>query len=685
MFRTLTRSLFLSLALASALSAQTLAPTATATIGATGATVGGAPVEVLLSSHFDIDGVEDQLVLFDTIYGKFTVEMQPDHAPNHVVNFLAYVDLDAYDDTILHRYASFTTGGAASGPSIIQGGSFTAELPFESIEQTYGPVNLEYSLPNARGTLAASRLGPNSATTGWYFNTKDNTVTLGPGNDGFGYTVFGRITGNLNAAFADFIAQPWFDFSNFTGFPLRNYTTQDYNNSKEVEEENLITINRISRVNMYPADATSEAALAFSATSANPNVVTATVVGSTLRLTPGVVGSTTVTVRATDMTGMVATQTFAFSTGGVVLTANPQSRNVNAGGSLTLRVTASSTDPLTYQWYRHRSGMSAPEALAGQTAASLVINNVQATDMGSYFVRVSNGSHEVQSAAAVITTTGGSSRLSNLSTRGRIAAGGALTPGFVLRGDGDKPLIMRGIGPQLIEFGLTTGLADPTMDLIPLGGSTPLLTSNNWGEAANVAALAATSATVGAFALDADSLDAAVLADVPLPNSTGSRGYTLKITSTDAAATGIALAEVYDPEAIGADVQLINVSALGFSGTGSDALVPGFVIDGDGAKTMLIRVVGPSLESFGVTGRMANPRLRVVPLGQSFSIAANDDWAGAAALQSAFTVAGAFDFASAASLDAAVVVRLPPGGYTVVVEGADGGTGTVLVEAYDLD
>ena len=81
---------------------------------------------------------------------------------------------------------------------------------------------------------------------------------------------------------------------------------------------------------------------------------------------------------------------------------------------------------------------------------------------------------------------------------------------------------------------------------------------------------------------------------------------------------------------------------------------------------------------------LSNPQISLVPLGREFAIAANDNWGGAIALQDAFARAGAFNL-SAGSLDAAVLVRLPPGGYTVVVSGVGGAVGTALVEVYDLD
>jgi hypothetical protein len=130
-------------------------------------------------------------------------------------------------------------------------------------------------------------------------------------------------------------------------------------------------------------------------------------------------------------------------------------------------------------------------------------------------------------------------------------------------------------------------------------------------------------------------------------------------------------------------VQLANVSTRGFVGTGANALVPGFVIGGGGPLQLLIRAVGPGLAPFGVTGVLADPQITVVSQGGGTSIAANDNWGGDTTLRSAFAAAGAFGLALD-SRDAAVLVRLPPGGYTVVVSGVGNTTGTALVEIYDV-
>jgi len=300
--------------------------------------------------------------------------------------------------------------------------------------------------------------------------------------------------------------------------------------------------------------------------------------------------------------------------------------------------------------------------------------------MGFYGVTVSSPAGSSESAIATVTVAiDGTSRLINVSTRGYVPAGGALTPGFVLQGTENKSVVIRAVGPTLGAFGVNGSLADPTMDVVPLGASTPLVANDNWGGGA---ALQTAFNRVGAFAFATlASADASVETLLP---STGASGYTVRITSKTPAAAGVALAEVYDEDGLASPVRLVNVSTSGFVGSGEQALVPGFVVGGTAPKQLLIRAVGPGLSQFGVSGVLSDPQISLVPLGKDFPIAANNNWGGSAALQTAFTQAAAFNLA-ASSLDAAVLVRLPPGGYTVIVSGVGGTTGTALVEIYDLD
>jgi hypothetical protein len=108
----------------------------------------------------------------------------------------------------------------------------------------------------------------------------------------------------------------------------------------------------------------------------------------------------------------------------------------------------------------------------------------------------------------------------------------------------------------------------------------------------------------------------------------------------------------------------------------------GFVIGGATAKTMLIRAIGPTLAGFGVPGVVSDPKIELFDQGGK-SLAANDNWGGAAALATAFADTGAFAL-NAGSADAALLATLAPGNYTAQVTVATGVTGVALVEAYDV-
>ncbi|MFM9090227.1 MAG: M12 family metallo-peptidase [Verrucomicrobiota bacterium] len=135
--------------------------------------------------------------------------------------------------------------------------------------------------------------------------------------------------------------------------------------------------------------------------------------------------------------------------------------------------------------------------------------------------------------------------------------------------------------------------------------------------------------------------------------------------------------------------RLINVATRAFVGTGDQVLIGGFVVAGPRPRTLLVRAAGPALGRLGVEGVLADPQVRVFAAGEE--VAFTDDWgvpAGSealpgAALAAAAARAGAFPF-PAGSADAAVLVTLPAGAYSAVVEGAAGATGTGLVEAYEV-
>ena len=110
-------------------------------------------------------------------------------------------------------------------------------------------------------------------------------------------------------------------------------------------------------------------------------------------------------------------------------------------------------------------------------------------------------------------------------------------------------------------------------------------------------------------------------------------------------------------------------------------MTAGFVIDGTGTKRVLIRALGPTLASFGVTGVLADPQLTLFS-GQTV-IGANDNWGGTAELTAAFNRVSPIPV-PANSRDAAVVATLDAGTYTALVTGVGGATGAVIVEVYEV-
>ena len=128
--------------------------------------------------------------------------------------------------------------------------------------------------------------------------------------------------------------------------------------------------------------------------------------------------------------------------------------------------------------------------------------------------------------------------------------------------------------------------------------------------------------------------------------------------------------------------QFVNLSTRAFVGTADGVLIPGLVIGGTTAKRVLIRAVGPTLSTFGVTGVLADPTLTV--FRGSTTIASNDNWqeqTNGPALATAAVSAGAFAL-PAGSKDSALLLTLEPGAYTFRIAGAGTSTGVALVEVY---
>lgn len=250
--------------------------------------------------------------------------------------------------------------------------------------------------------------------------------------------------------------------------------------------------------------------------------------------------------------------------------------------------------------------------------------------------------------------------------------------GFVVRGPGTRPVLTRGIGPTLATLGVDGVLPAANITLFDCNGI--LEQDANWSASVDSAAIVTESARVGAFALPADSQDAALL------GSYQPGAYTLQVTGTNGS-TGVALGEVYDLEDPNSDPALINLSARAHVDAGDAILISGFVVSGTAPKRLLLRAAGPALSLFGVASPLAHPHLQLVDSTHTV-IAENTGWDqppnDGDAISALERSVGAFPFAPG-SADAALVATLPPGSYTALIRGDNGTTGVALSEIYDLD
>jgi WD40 repeat protein len=129
----------------------------------------------------------------------------------------------------------------------------------------------------------------------------------------------------------------------------------------------------------------------------------------------------------------------------------------------------------------------------------------------------------------------------------------------------------------------------------------------------------------------------------------------------------------------GPPAQPLNIATRGHVAAGDDGMIGGFIITGNDAKKVVIRAIGPSLQST-LLGALSDPILELhSPDGSLLS--QNDNWkddAVQAAELEANQIAPTDDFESA------IVTTLAPGAYTAAVRGKNGSSGIGLVEVYDL-
>jgi len=274
--------------------------------------------------------------------------------------------------------------------------------------------------------------------------------------------------------------------------------------------------------------------------------------------------------------------------------------------------------------------------------------------------------------------------LANISTRGLVQTGdNVMIGGFIVRGDMPATVIVRAIGPELTQYGVPNVLADPTLELHDASGA--LIASNDNWRTTIIGGIIATNQVpdiINSGYAPGEGRESAIIADLAPGN------YTAIVCGVNDM-TGVGLVEVYDLSANSASL-LGNISTRSFVQTSDNVMIGGFIIQGTGAKRVIIRAIGPELGAppYNIPNALTNPTLELHN-GTGALIASNDNWR-TTIIGGIITSSQVRDILSsgqspADGRESAIIAELPPGNYTAIVRGVNDTTGVGLVEVYDLD
>jgi peptidyl-prolyl cis-trans isomerase B (cyclophilin B) len=129
------------------------------------------------------------MIKLTTSKGEILIELDEEKAPVSCANFRQYVEDGHFDGTIFHRVIN---------NFMIQGGGFTPDMMQKTTRE---PIENEAQngLKNEAGTIAMARtMDPHSATAQFFINVSNNTFLDYPGQDGWGYAVFGKVTEGMD-------------------------------------------------------------------------------------------------------------------------------------------------------------------------------------------------------------------------------------------------------------------------------------------------------------------------------------------------------------------------------------------------------------------------------------------------------------------------------------------------------
>ncbi|HEX4630946.1 MAG TPA: Calx-beta domain-containing protein, partial [Chthoniobacterales bacterium] len=342
-----------------------------------------------------------------------------------------------------------------------------------------------------------------------------------------------------------------------------------------------------------------------------------------------------------------ATISDADGTGTIVNDDVTPSPTPTATATATASATATSTPTAT--------ATSTPTATATATATASATATATPTATAS----------STPTATATATPTAAAPQTLNIATRLKVDIGEkAMIAGFIISGNTNKPIALRGIGPSLAAFNLTGLLQDPILELRDANSS--IFTNDNWKDMQR-------SQIEGTVYQPSDDRESVIL--ISLAPAT----YTAILTGKGGT-TGIGLVEVYDNNP-GVDAELSNISTRGFVDGQDNVMIGGFIL-GNSSTTgrIAIRGIGPSLAQFGLNPVLADPTLELHDANGA-TLITNDDWLDDPTSAALLTANG---LALSNNKESGIFTSLPTGTFTAILAGKNGGIGIGLVEIYNL-
>ncbi|MEY2560172.1 MAG: hypothetical protein QOG51_587 [Verrucomicrobiota bacterium] len=258
------------------------------------------------------------------------------------------------------------------------------------------------------------------------------------------------------------------------------------------------------------------------------------------------------------------------------------------------------------------------------------------------------------------------SKVVNLASRLFVDTGERVSiVGFIITGDVSKKVLIRGLGPSLMANNVPTVLANPVLTLFD-DAQNVLVTNDDWQQSPQATEI------MNSGLAPKNQLESAILISLP-------PGHYTAVLSGNNGGTGNGIVEAYDLDTAVTNSTFANLSTRGYVGGGDNVMIAGLIIGNGDSPLMVLRAIGPTLTSAGITNPLLDPTIELFD-GNGVSIGFNDNWK----IPQLQAVRGTKLDPTDDRESAIVNLFLTPGNYTAIVRGKNDTTGVALVEAYRI-